>query len=188
MRIILASSSPRRKKLLDLLGIKYEVIPPRVQEDHVGIGDFGILVENIALRKATEVYERTFEERIVIGADTIVVYKGEVLGKPSSKEEAKEYLNKLSGDEHYVYTGVAFVWNEGRVTFHERTRVWFRDIPPEVVELYVKSGSPMDKAGAYGIQDLGAAFVRKIEGDFYTVMGLPIGRVWEFLWEKGFWK
>lgn len=187
MRIILASSSPRRKYLMERLGIDFEVIPSRAKEEIEG-EDYGEIVENIALRKAVEVYERTFEERVVIGADTIVVLDGEILGKPKNLDEARKFLKKLSGREHVVYTGVAFVWKDGEHTFHDRTTVKFRDLPDELVEKYLKVGNPLDKAGAYGIQDLGAVFVERIEGDFYTVMGLPIGKVWEFMYEKGWWR
>ena len=188
MRIILASSSPRRKRLFEILGMNYEVIPPRVKEDYDEYEGFGELVESLALKKAREVFERTFEDRIVIGADTIVVYKGEILGKPSTIEEAKDFLRKLSGDWHEVYTGVAVVWNEGEHAFHEKTKVWFRNLPEELITRYAESGIPLDKAGAYGIQDLGAVFVERIEGDFYTVVGLPVGKVWEFFMKMGWWR
>ncbi len=187
MRIILASSSPRRRELMRILGVDFEVIPSRVREEIPPGEDFGGIVEKVALEKAEEVFERTFEDRVVLGADTIVVLDGKILGKPSSLEEAKEYLRMLSGREHFVYTGVAFVWDQGTFTFHEKTKVKFREIPENLIEVYVKRHRPLDKAGAYGIQDLGAVFVERIEGDYYTVMGLPIGRVWEFLNERGWW-
>lgn len=187
MRIILASSSPRRVEILKKIGLDFDVIPSRIVEHSEG-RDFGEMVESLAMRKAKEVFERTFDERLVIGADTTVVLDGEVLGKPKNFEEAEEFLRKLSGRIHEVYTGVAFVWNEGEHSFHEKTIVKFRELPDELVKRYVSSGSPMDKAGGYGIQDLGSVFVESIEGDFYNVMGLPIGRVWKFLFEKGWWK
>ncbi len=187
MRIILASSSPRRVDILKRIGLDFDVIPSRITE-HLEEGDFGNIVENLAMEKAREVFNRTFDERLVIGADTIVVLEGEVLGKPRSFEEAEEFLRRLSGKVHEVYTGVAFVWNNGEHSFHEKTVVEFRNLPDELVEKYVNSGSPMDKAGGYGIQDLGSVFVKRIEGDFYNVMGLPVGKVWEFLFEKGWWK
>ena len=188
MRLILASSSPRRKVLMKLLGVDFEVIPSRIEENIPASMGFGETVERLAMEKAQEVYERTFEERVVIGADTLVVLEGEVLGKPSDLEEARTYLKKLSGREHVVYTGVAFVWDEGRYSFHESTRVKFRDLPDDLIEKYVTEHRPLDKAGAYGIQDLGAVFIERIEGDYYTVMGLPIGRVWRFLYDKGWWR
>ncbi len=186
MRIILASSSPRRKKLMELLGIDFEVIPSRVKEKFEG-GDIEREVERIALEKAKEVYERTFEERLVIGADTVVVLEGEILGKPRDFDEAKEFLKKLSGKKHLVYTGVAFVWEDDFETFHEKTEVKFRTLPEKLIDVYVERYRPLDKAGSYGIQDLGAVFVEKIVGDYYNVMGLPIGRVWEFLNSRGWW-
>ena len=187
MRIILASSSPRRAEILKRTGLDFDVIPSRIEEEF-GEGDFGSLVEDLAKRKAREVFDRTFDERVVIGADTIVVLEGKVLGKPKSFKEAEEFLKTLSGRVHEVYTGVAFIWNDGEYSFHERTVVKFRELPHRLIEKYVMSGSPMDKAGGYGIQDLGSVFVEKIDGDFYNVMGLPIGKVWEFFFEKGWWK
>ncbi len=187
MRVILASSSPRRAEILKKIGIDFDVIPSRINEE-LDEGEFGEVVENLAKRKAKEVFERTFDERIVIGADTVVVLNGKIFGKPNGFEDARNFLKALSGKSHEVYTGVAFVWNSGEYSFHERTVVKFRELPDELVEKYVRSGSPMDKAGGYGIQDLGAVFVEKIEGDFYNVMGLPIGRVWEFLFKKGWWR
>ncbi len=188
MRLILASSSPRRRDLMKLLGVDFEVISSRVKEVLTEEANFGSLVEKLALKKAEEVYERTFEERLVIGADTIVVLENRILGKPSDLEEAREFLKILSGKEHVVYSGVAFVWDEGKHTLHESTKVKFRNLPEDLIDFYVENYRPLDKAGAYGIQDLGAVFVERIEGDYYTVMGLPIGKVWEFLNEKGWWK
>ncbi len=187
MRIILASSSPRRAELMRKLGMNFDVVPSKVEEKLEG-EDFKDMVEKVALEKAKEVFERTFEERIVIGADTIVVIDREVLGKPRDFDEAKRFLKKLSGRVHEVYTGVAFVWSNGEHSFHEKTVVRFREIPESLIEMYVSSGSPLDKAGGYGIQDFGAIFVERIEGDFYNVMGFPIGKVWEFLFNKGWWK
>lgn len=187
MRIILASSSPRRVEILKKIGLNFDVIPSRVIE-HLEKGDFGEMVENLAMEKAKEVFNRTFDERLVIGADTVVVFNDEVLGKPRDFEEAERFLKRLSGKTHKVYTGVAFVWNNGEYSFHEKTVVKFRNLPDELVKKYVSSGSPMDKAGGYGIQDLGSVFVEKVDGDFYNVMGLPIGKVWEFLYKKGWWK
>jgi len=189
MRIILASSSPRRQELLRRIGVEFEVIPSKIVEKDVECGREPVeFIKCLSFKKAKEVYERTFEERLVIGADTVVVYKGEIIGKPKTPKEAKEFLMMLSGDSHEVYTGVNFVWDGGEQFLYDRTVVWFREIPEDIIDRYISMGSPFDKAGGYGIQDLGSVFVERIEGDFYNVMGFPIGKVWKFLYENGWWK
>ncbi|MCD6450663.1 MAG: septum formation protein Maf [Thermotogaceae bacterium] len=189
MRIILASSSPRRKELLKRIGIDFEVIPPKTTEENMKCKkDPAELVKYLSFKKAKEVYERTFDERLVIAADTIVVFNGKILGKPKTPQEAKNFLITLSGKSHEVYTGVYFIWDGGEHFLSEKTAVWFRKLPDYIVDKYIKIGSPFDKAGGYGIQDLGSVFVEKIEGDFYNVMGFPIGKVWSFLYKKGWWR
>jgi len=189
MRIILASSSLRRQELLRKIGIEFEVIPSKITEDKVEHKEDPVeFVKSLSCEKAKEVYERTFEERLVIGADTIVVFKGKIMGKPKTPEEAKNYLMALSRDKHEVYTGVYFVWDEGEHFLFDKTVVWFRELPEYIIDKYITTANPFDKAGGYGIQDLGSVFVEKIEGDFYNVMGLPIGKVWKFLYEKGWWR
>ncbi len=188
MRIILASASKRRKYLMGLLGIEFEVLPSRVKEEIDDTRkDYENVVKELALKKAMEVFDRTFEDRVVVGADTIVVKDGKIYGKPRDVEEARRFLKELSGNKHVVYTGVAVVSMEGETVFCEKTTVWFRKLPDDLIDLYIERFHPLDKAGAYGIQDLGAIFVEKIEGDFYTVMGLPIGRLWKVFYEKGWW-
>ncbi len=189
MRIILASSSPRRQDLLRRIGIDFEVIPSKVVEERIECEKDPVeFVKCLSSKKAKEVYERTFEERLVIGADTIVVFKGKIMGKPKTPEEARRYLKALSEESHEVYSGVYFVWDGGEHFIFDKTVVWFRKLPEEIIDKYISTGSPFDKAGGYGIQDLGSVFVEKIEGDFYNVMGFPIGKVWEFLYKKGWWK
>lgn len=174
--LVLASRSPRRRHLLSQIGLTFECIPSSVDEildETVGPEDH---VTILAERKARDVAER-LETGIVLGADTIVVLDGDIIEKPSSQEEAVRMLQRLSNRRHEVYTGYSLVEVPGghTLTRCERTEVWFRTLAPEEIHSYVQSGSPMDKAGAYGIQDdFGAVFVRKIVGDFYNVMGLPL--------------
>ncbi|PLV55786.1 Maf family nucleotide pyrophosphatase [Thermotoga sp. SG1] len=187
MRIILASSSPRRKELMKLLGIEFEIKPPEIDENVSG--EPAEVVKELSLKKAAHVFQREGSENVlVIGSDTVVVLDGKILGKPKTEEEAKEFLKRLSGRWHTVYTGVAFVSNSEKDVFVSSTRVKFRDIPDEVIDYYVENYHPFDKAGGYGIQDFAAVFVEKMEGDFFTVMGFPVGLVWQYLYEKGWWK
>ncbi|AAD36622.1 MULTISPECIES: Maf family nucleotide pyrophosphatase [Thermotoga] len=187
MRIILASSSPRRRQLMELLGIEFEVEKPDVEEEFLESPEE--TVRELSLRKAEWVFKKRKEEEIlVIGSDTVVVLDGNILGKPESLEEAKGMLKKLSGKWHVVYTGVAFVSSETKDVIVSSTKVRFRELPESVIDYYVEKYRPLDKAGAYGIQDFAAVFVEKIEGDFFTVVGFPLGMVWQYLYEKGWWK
>lgn len=172
---------------MKILGVPFEVDPPSVEEEEIGRPEEVVL--SLALKKAKAVFEKRKDEGVlVIGSDTVVEIDGEILGKPSSKDQAKEYLRRLSGRWHRVYTSVAFVSDSEEKVFVSVTRVKFRDIPEEVIDYYVNEHQPFDKAGAYGIQDFAAVFVEEIEGDFFTVVGLPIGAVWQYLYEKGWWK
>lgn len=185
-RIILASQSPRRKKLLEQIGLSFEVFPSDVEENS-SQQDPALLVKELALLKAREVSAR-FQGSLVIGADTIVVHKGEIVGKPENEEEAAEFLTSLSNSTHTVYTGVALVKSdkkghpESSHTFFEQTKVTFSTLDKQDIHTYIKSGNPLDKAGAYGIQDdLGALFVERIEGDYYNVVGFPLNRFYREL-------
>ncbi len=186
MRIILASQSPRRKKLLQQLGFKFDVIPSSVNED-TDEKDPVLLVESLALQKARDV-STSNSNSLIIGSDTIVVNKNKILGKPENAIEASEMLNELSGEQHFVYTGVAVLETNSQskiirsVNFSVATKVFFSNLDQKDIDAYIKTGSPMDKAGSYGIQDdWGATFVEKIEGDFYNVVGLPLNRLYSEL-------
>lgn len=177
--LILASSSPRRAKLLKMLGLKFQVLHPNVDEDSVGcdIFDYSLRVTEVAKAKAFAVADKIEKEAIILSADTIVVYNGKILNKPSTPEEAKAMLLRLSNHTHIVFTGLALVHIPTLMykTCFRRTEVSFRYICREEIDAYVQSGAPMDKAGAYGIQDdFGAVFVRHLNGCFYNVIGLPI--------------
>jgi septum formation protein len=179
MRIILASSSPRRKYLLNMLlrnfGLKFEIIPANIREYIHHEKSYSSLVKSLALEKANAVADN--EKGLVISADTIVVLNSKVLGKPENRRDAVRMLQLLSGKEHKVYTGICFVNRALNIseTDYEMTKVKFRNINIKEINFYVESGSPMDKAGAYGIQDdFGSTFVEKIKGDYFNVVGLPV--------------
>ncbi len=181
--IILASRSPRRIHLLRQIGLSFTVQESGVDE-HIddGVGPEEA-VRKLSFEKASHVAGR-LRTGIVIGADTIVVLDGEILGKPASKEEAITMLSRLGGRTHTVFTGFALVDVESKKSLvdYERTDVTFRRLGKEEIENYVQSGSPMDKAGAYGIQDdYGAVFVEKISGCFYTVVGFPLSKFYTSL-------
>jgi septum formation protein len=176
--LILASQSPRRKILLKQIGLKFRVIKSNVEEIISPRQSPGENAQRIALEKATDVASR-LRKGIVIGADTIVVLDHHVLGKPNSKDDAKRMLKILSGREHSVFTGFALidVESKNKVVGVEETKVRFRRLEEQEISAYVDSGSPMDKAGSYGIQDdFGAVFVQKVNGCFYNVVGFPLAR------------
>jgi septum formation protein len=175
-RLVLASQSPRRASLLNQIGLTFDIIPSHISEEHVVDYQPPEIVIGLSQAKAHEV-ARTVHDAIIIGADTIVVLDGTILGKPESPVEAMAMLNRLSGREHEVYTGFTLLDTPSmreRSSF-ERTLVRFRTIQEDEIAAYVASGSPMDKAGAYGIQDdYGAVFVESITGCFYNVVGFPL--------------
>jgi len=174
-KLILASQSPRRAQLLSLIGFKYEIRPANLQEDEIREDDPSRHVLKLSLAKAQEV-ARDVNEGLIIGADTIVVLDDTILGKPQSFEEAREMLRRLSGRSHQVYTGFALVEKpSGRsASDYEVTTVHFRELQDWEIESYVETQNPMDKAGAYGIQDQSAVFADRIEGCFYNVVGFPL--------------
>lgn len=171
--IILASGSPRRKKLLEQIGLTFIVKTSDVDEDDVPVLPPHALVEYISLKKAKKISEK-YPKAVVIGADTLIVCKGEIIGKPNSEKDAKDILKKLSGQVHTVITGVTVIKENKVLTRHELSKVYFKKLTDEEIDSYVKTGEPMDKAGAYGVQEKGVLFVEKIEGDYQNVVGLPI--------------
>lgn len=179
-RIILASSSERRKTLLAQVGVDCEVMPSEIDEN-AEANNPGELVEVLSSAKAENIAEQLDGDFVVIGADTVVVKDSAVYGKPSSEEEACQMLGSLQGDRHEVYTGVTLIsvaGGEGLIdTFHVKTIVDMMPMTAEQISSYVESGEPMDKAGAYGIQGRGAAYIRDVAGDFFNVVGLPISTV-----------
>jgi septum formation protein len=190
-RLILASSSPRRQELLRNAGFVFELIPSRAVETNDADENPVLLAERQAQLKAEEVARRygPHENVVVLGADTVVVAAGVLLGKPGSEQEAVAMLERLSGAEHEVITGVALVAPGGseRVVAHEVTRVFFRTLTRREITEYAASGEPLDKAGAYAIQGRAGRFVTRLEGCYFNVMGLPVALVDRLLreWESG---
>lgn len=185
MAIVLASGSPRRKELMEMLGFKdMKIIPARGEETAPKGAGPGEMVEALALGKAREV-RALCKDDLIVAADTIVWFDGRVFGKPHSRDEAVSMLRSLSGREHEVYTGLVVSRPEKELCCHEVSRVYFRSLQEDEIQAYVDSGEPMDKAGAYGAQGRGAVFVRRIDGDFFNVMGLPLCRLGEMLKEQG---
>ena len=179
--VILASASPRREGILSLLGFPFTVIPSHVSEDiDMESDDFAAYARELAARKTTAV-AKEYDDHIVIGADTIVVHEGKHYPKPESKEQAKAFLQELSGKTHAVITGVGISIGGTLRVFSVETAVTFRELDDVLLDAYVASGDPMDKAGGYGIQTAGALLVEKIEGDYFNVMGLPIAKLTEHL-------
>lgn len=180
--MILASKSPRRKELLALICPEFRIIPARGDE----ILPEGISPEEavklLSKQKSDEVCRREFAGAddipdTIIAADTVVATDGKILGKPENDCDAARMLRMLSGKEHEVYTGVTVITGRRRFTFAEKTAVEFYPLSDEEIAAYVASGEPMDKAGAYGIQGKGALLVKRIVGDYYNVMGLPVARL-----------
>lgn len=175
--MILASQSPRRKELLSLISGEFKIIPA-VGEENIPEGtppEQAVLL--LSRQKATEIYSQ-YKNETIIAADTVVAIDGRILGKPHSEAHAAEMLRTLSGRVHSVFTGVCVIFADGRIeNFAEQTSVEFYPLSDAEIADYIATGEPMDKAGAYGIQEQGALLVKRIEGDFYNVMGLPISRL-----------
>lgn len=204
MKIILASASPRRRELLEQIGIEFEVRVSHVEEK-ITATEPEKIVEELSCQKAQAVYEavcggvagtsagemqavagvgESEGKLLIIGADTVVAADGEILGKPADEAEAKRMLQKLSGRTHQVYTGVTLVYRaaDGSViekSFHEKTSVTFYPVTDAEIAEYVATGDCLDKAGAYGIQGFCARYINGIEGDYNNVVGLPAGRLYQ---------
>lgn len=182
-RLILASASPRRRELLEQIGLTFEVIPSKCQEVITKTLP-GEIVEELSWQKAEDV-AKNIEDGIVIGSDTIVWQDGCVMGKPSDRESARDMLRRIQGNTHSVFTGVTVIVKEnGRKinhTFFKETKVHVYSMTEEETQRYIDTGEPMDKAGAYGIQGAFAAYVEGIEGDYNSVVGLPVSALWQVL-------
>lgn len=212
VRLVLASASPRRRELLSQIGLEFTVMPSK-KEENAKATEAGALVQELSRQKAVDIWEQlsggqgqnpdadqeqiseeTQEpnlngkrqtELLVIGADTVVCCEGKILGKPHSREAAAEMLTALQGRSHEVYTGVTLYSQSETVTFFECTQVEFYPMTEVEISEYIDSKEPMDKAGAYGIQGLGARFVKGIRGDYNNVVGLPVGRLYQELKSRG---
>ena len=183
-RVVLASASPRRRQLLDLIGIAHEVRPADIDESMRPREAPRRHAERLAREKATAIAKRD-PDLITIAADTIVVINRKVLGKPRDVDDAARMLALLSGREHVVTTAVAVSRGKKLRSAVEEVRVKFRRLRDDEIEAYIATGEPMDKAGAYGIQGYGATIVERIEGDYFAVMGLPIVRLVGLLRDVG---
>ncbi len=184
-RLILASGSPRRKELLSNLQLNFDVVVSEIEEVMDHTMPTHDLVMSLALQKAQDV-AKGYHEAYVLGADTVVVYGQQVLGKPESEEDSFRMLRMLSGNTHEVLTGVAILYKDTTVTFYERTEVTFWELSDDEIRVYIQSGEPRDKAGSYGIQELGSSLVQKINGDYFSVVGLPVSRTIRELERIGF--
>ena len=183
--LILASQSPRRREILQMLGYEFQCRPAHADETTpAGVGP-GEAVELLAARKARAAAEDAAADAVVLGSDTVVVLDGRILGKPADEAQAAAMLRSLSGRTHRVYTGVALLRGGDARCFHQCTEVTFYPLTAAEIAAYVATGEPMDKAGAYGIQGKGSALVEGIRGDFFTVVGLPAGRTVRALREWG---
>ncbi|MFI5322648.1 MAG: Maf family protein [Thermodesulfobacteriota bacterium] len=187
LKIILASSSPRRRELLAALGIEFEVVHPLSQETLLENGISPDFALRISAEKALSVSRNLGNGYIVIGADTIVVVDSEVLGKPRDPEDAVSMLRKLSGREHHVYTAFSIVRPKNELLHSQivDTKVLVKTLAASEIEGYIKTGEPMDKAGAYGIQGIGSFMVSAIEGSYTNVVGLPVVELLEVLKNLG---
>ena len=187
IKILLASKSPRRRQLVQELGLPFEVVDVDVEETLSHPLSPSNTAKALAKLKANAFSKPLAENEILLTADTIVVLDGTILGKPKSEKEAFEMIRSLSGRQHYVYTGVCLKNRTCQRVFAERTTVHFRHLTDEAIRYYIDNYKPMDKAGAYGIQEwIGLFGVERINGCFYNVMGLPVPRICKEISELGF--
>ena len=211
VRLVLASASPRRRELLSQIGLEFTVMPS-TKEENAKTTEAGALVQELSRQKAVDIWEQLSggqgqnpdadqeqiseetqepnlngkrQPELLVGADTVVCCEGKILGKPHSREAAAEMLTALQGRSHEVYTGVTLYSQSETVTFFECTQVEFYPMTEVEISEYIDSKEPMDKAGAYGIQGLGARFVKGIRGDYNNVVGLPVGRLYQELKSRG---
>lgn len=184
INVVLASASPRRKELLNQIGITPEIIPSDIEELVTSDIPEEVVME-LSRQKAEHIWKISGaagkEDWVVIGADTVVACEGRILGKPSDEAEAVLMISRLGGKNHQVYTGVTLISLRGQITFADQTDVFVSPMTAEEVREYVGRGESMDKAGAYGIQGYFAAYIERIEGSYTNVMGLPVGRVYQQL-------
>ena len=185
MKIVLASQSPRRRQLLGQMGLEFTTQSPEIDESAFHGREARDRVETLSREKARWVARQQTPDTLVIGADTVVVLDGAILGKPRDGAEAQAMLAALSGRDHQVFTGVTLCQGDRILTQAEETQVTFRPLTGQEIRQYVSTGEPMDKAGAYGIQGLGGLLVEGIRGDYHNVMGLPICRLGRMLLDFG---
>ena len=188
-QIILASGSPRRKELLELIGAEFKIITSNKEEVITSTNPEEV-VKELSMMKAEDVAEGVTGPAIILGADTVVAHGGRILGKPKDKEDAFRMIRSFAGEDHYVFTGVCIIKKEAdgsvkKISFAEGTKVTVYPMSDEEIERYVASGEPMDKAGAYAIQGLFAPYIKGIEGDYYNIVGFPIAGIYQRLKAEG---
>lgn len=188
-KLILASASPRRKELLEQVGVAFEIIPATGEEVISSLSPKEAVME-LSRQKAEEVAGRAWEEPvIVLGADTVVALDRQILGKPRDEKDAQRMLGLLSGRTHSVFTGVTLIAkSQGRQqlrSFYEETKVFMYPMKEQQILSYIRTGEPMDKAGAYAIQGRCALYIRGIQGDYCNVVGLPVARIFQEITESG---
>jgi septum formation protein len=185
-KIILASGSPRRKELLEKIGLPFEVVTSPYEEDMSAAADPLDLVQLLALKKA-EAVAASYEDAIVIAADTFVIFENKFLGKPKDKHDAARMLRLLSGNENDIVTGYAVIdTKSGKVSNgYSKATVKIRQLTDAEIDAYIESGEPLDKAGAFAVQDLGSVLIERIDGDFYSILGLPLFKIYFALRDLG---
>ena len=188
-KIILASASPRRREILENFGFDFEVMVSDADESKISKNSMPveIYVQELALIKAMAVSQKLKNKRaLIISADTVVYCDGEILGKPTDEDNAFSMLSKLSGREHSVFSGICVMDAKTlkSICSREETKVFFKKLSEERIRDYIKTGEPMDKAGAYAVQGLGAFFTERVEGDFFNVIGLPVKKLAEIMEEE----
>lgn len=185
MKVILASASPRRKELLENMGVEFEIITSNIEEVRNEKLSLGKQIEDLAFQKANAVFKTTTGDRLVIGSDTIVCLGKQIFGKPKNEAEGREMLSNLSGKSHKVITGLCvLVERNGVVTEykdHHTAKIYFRKISSEEIDKYIKTNEYADKAGAYAIQGKSSVFIDKIKGNYFSVVGLPIHLLYDIL-------
>ena len=182
-RIVLASSSPRRAQLLDQIQLDYIVFPSDFDEASIFIDNPEEYVKTLAYKKAESIQCVDFDKDIILAADTVVVFQNQILEKPNNEKEAISHLMHLSGQTHEVYTGICLLRQQDQIKIidSEITQVVMNTIDAQEIEEYIRTKEPFDKAGGYGIQGIGAKFVKEIHGDYFNVVGLPISKVYHYL-------
>ena len=194
---ILASASPRRRELLEQIGAEFEIIPAKGEDVITGSSPQEVVME-LSGQKAREVAERVFtseessdreKKTVILGADTVVAFRGQILGKPKDEADAARMLGMLSGNTHSVFTGVTVIVEENGKqninSFYEETQVTMYSMTKRQIEAYIRTGEPMDKAGSYAIQGKCAVYIEKIQGDYNNVVGLPIARIFQEMGKTG---
>ncbi|MBO5353160.1 MAG: septum formation protein Maf [Lachnospiraceae bacterium] len=188
-QVILASGSPRRRELLEQIGVRFQIMISN-KEEKITSTDPEKVVKELSMMKAEDVAADVSGPAVILGADTVVAHNGRILGKPKDKEDAVRMISSFAGDDHMVYTGVCIIRKEAdgsvkKLSFAEGTKVTVYPMTEQEISHYVESGEPMDKAGAYAVQGLFAPYIKGISGDYYNIVGLPVAGIYQRLKEEG---